>query len=297
MIGRISRLQHFSVGDGPGIRSTVFFQGCNLHCDWCHNPETIPLKAALLFYRERCTACGHCVQACSKKCHRSASGCHAFSRTACNLCGACVEACTPQALERCGQEMTLDEVFRFIEEDQDFYAASGGGVTLSGGEPLLQADFCGELVKKCRESKINTVIDTAGNIPYTAFEKILADTSMFYYDIKAAEEDYQAWTGGDGARIFANLKQLIADGADVTARIPMIPQYNLSPDYAERMILRLRSCGVKKVHLLPFHRLGSGKYQALGREYTCAGLAPPRKEDLEQLLILFSAAFEAAIAG
>ena len=154
MIGRISRLQHFSVGDGPGIRQYgFFFRAVTCTVIGAIIRKLFPSKRRCCFTGSAVQPAGTVCRLVQKKCHRLASGCHAFSRTACNLCGACVEACTPQALERCGQEMTLDEVFRFIEEDQDFYAASGGGVTLSGGEPLLQADFCGELVKNAAKVK------------------------------------------------------------------------------------------------------------------------------------------------
>lgn len=298
MVGKISRLQHFSIGDGPGIRSTLFFQGCNLHCVWCHNPETISREPVVLFYEEKCKECGRCVQVCAKGCHSFDSGVHLIQREICRHCGACVQTCTQKALELSGKEVTPEEVYQFFKEDQDFYEASGGGVTLSGGEPLLQADFCREILQKCCEDGIHTIVDTAGNVEYHAFEKVMPVTSLFYYDIKATnEQDYRRWTGGNAELIYTNLKRLIADGASVEVRIPLIPQYNLSQEYGRALISVLCSCGVKKVHLLPFHRLGSGKYRALSQAYACEKIVPPKNEEIRQLKELFSSEFETAVAG
>lgn len=294
----ISNLQHFSTGDGPGIRSAVFFQGCNLRCEWCHNPETIPKHPVLLFYRERCTGCARCSSVCPTGAQKTDAQGHSLDRSRCNRCGNCAERCPSDALCLSGRKHTLDEVLQFIYEDIDFYAASGGGVTLSGGEPLLQADFCAALAKECAKSAIPVLIETAGNVSYAAFDAVLPFVNQFYFDLKGANEsEYKEKTGGSFQLTIENLTRLVSDGADVTVRIPIIPGYNDNVDSCRSMAEILALTGVKTVHLLPFHRLGSGKYRALGREYHYQETRPPTSETMQALLFVFSTGFVAKADG
>lgn len=294
----ISHLQHFSTGDGPGIRSTVFFQGCDLHCEWCHNPEAIPKRPVLLLYRERCTGCGRCVHICPSGAHEIGTKSHTIDRSRCTLCGRCIENCQSDALRLSGREYTLDEVLQFICEDMDFYIVSGGGVTLSGGEPLLQADFCAALAKECVEREIPVLVETAGNVGYAAFQAVLPFVSQFYYDLKGAnEEDYREKTGGSFKLTVENLTRLVSDGAAVTARIPIIPGYNDSADYCRMLSEVLQLAGVKIVHLLPFHRLGSSKYRAMDNDYRYRDTHPPAMEKMNELLSVFSSEFSAKLDG
>ena len=235
--GFISELQHFSVGDGGGIRTTVFMQGCNMRCEWCHNPETIPIGGATLIYEK--------------------------------------ETCAS------GREMTVKDVMDYILEDTEFYEESGGGVTISGGEPLLQCEFCAALAKECRKRGINTIIDTAGNVPFACFEALIPYTDSFFFDIKGSNAaDYSEKTGGDFARITRNLKELVCLGCDITVRIPVIPNYDDSAEYLETCADLLLDIGITKLALLPFHRLGSAKYNALGQTYKYAETPPLPKDKI-----------------
>jgi pyruvate formate lyase activating enzyme len=294
----ISNLQHFSTGDGPGIRSAVFFQGCNLHCEWCHNPEAIPKRPVLLLYRERCTGCGRCTHVCPVGAHGIGARGHTIDRSRCILCGRCAENCPSDVLRLSGRKYTLGEVLQLISEDMDFYIASGGGVTLSGGEPLLQADFCEALAKECVEREIPVLVETAGNVGYAAFQTVLPFVSQFYYDLKGTnEEDYREKTGGSFQLTMENLTRLVSDGADVTARIPIIPGYNDSIGYCRMLADILQPTGVKTVHLLPFHRLGSSKYRAMDSDYRYQSVHPPTTEKMNELLSIFSSGFSAKLDG
>lgn len=292
----ISSMQHFSTGDGPGIRSTIFFQGCNLNCAWCHNPETIPSRPVLFFYGQRCRNCRLCVKACPNGAHEERSGQHHFIRSRCKASGGCALVCPQDALKLSGVEMTLREVLDYIYDDMDFYKASGGGVTLSGGEPMLQADFCAAVAENCKKNGISVIVDTAGNVDYSEFEKVAPFSDGFFYDLKGAtEEDYREKTGGSLKLAVSNMTRLIGDGAEVTARIPIIPGYNDNPDYCSRLCEILKKAGVKSVHLLPFHRLGSSKYEALSMYYRYRDTSPPDKEKMNILSEVFKTDFETKI--
>lgn len=286
--GIISDIQHFSTGDGPGIRTTVFFKGCNLHCEWCHNPETISELPELLFDERRCTGCGSCAAVCGNCAHSVNRGSHLINRSFCSGCGACAEACPAGALTLCGKGTDIDGIMEYILEDREFYASSGGGITLSGGEPLLQADFCRDLAKACKREKLHVLLETAGNVGYHEFEKLIAFIDGCYFDLKAGSEyKYFSATGGSLCLTIENMKRLVSDGCGVTARIPIIPGHNDTAYECLRMADALRLTGVRRVQLLPFHRLGSGKYHALGRTYGYVSSLPPSRESLAPLLEVF----------
>ena len=250
----ISDIQHFSLGDGDGIRSTVFFKGCNLHCPWCHNPETISSEPQILHYE--------------------------------NLRGD----------HLCGRSMTVAEVLWDVLEDADFYRESGGGVTLSGGEAMLQADGAAELAKELRADGIHVIMDTAGCVPYTEFEKVKPYISQYFYDWKACcAQDYARVTGGDYTLILENMKSLIAEGQSVRARIPLIPGFNTGREYSERMCGCLLYAGVKEVDLLPFHRMGSGKYRALGLRYAYGSKPPLSVAEAEEVALIYRRYFQVKI--
>lgn len=294
--GLISSIQHFSIGDGPGIRTTIFFQGCNLGCEWCHNPETIPCSPVLLYHRPLCQGCGNCAKVCPNSAHQMQSSDHIFYSHSCSVSGNCVRICPTGALRLSGELMTLEQVFGHIYEDMDFYRASGGGVTFSGGEPLLQADFCSALAERCSSQDIPVIVDTAGHITYSEFEKLLPYKVHFFYDLKAAsEEDYRTKTGGSLALAVTNLSRLVSDGAQVTVRIPIIPEFSDSILYCQRLRDILRQTKVEAVHLLPFHRSGSSKYKALNKNYVYEKVQAPSEEKLGRLLKVFAYDFDARI--
>ena len=240
----ITDIQHFSTGDGPGIRTTVFTKGCNLHCPWCHNPETISPKPQMLYYQV-----GKVI---TKK-----------------LTGSLVRVC---------------EIAEKIENDIDFYRESGGGVTVSGGECMLQADALVPLLDRLKQKNIHIIIDTAGCVAYSEFRKINPYVDCYFYDIKTADEEkYSKIVGGSIKRILDNFKSLRRDGKEVRVRIPIIPGFNADVKECERLANLLEQIGAETVDLLPFHRLGSGKYKAMNLSYAYKDLQPI---DIELLRLL-----------
>lgn len=249
----ISNVQHFSVGDGAGIRTTVFFKGCNLRCPWCHNPENLSAKPAVLRYR-------------------------ATGKT-----------------EILGNEITVEELLPELLEDREFYESSGGGVTLSGGEVLLQAPGAAALTAALREAGIGVLVDTAGCVPYSAFEQLRGLVSGYLYDYKTADKAKYAQIGGDLHRVEENLARLLAAGEQVQLRIPLIPDFNTDPESADAICSALKKIGVEAVELLPFHRLGSGKYEAMGLSYPYRDCLPLTKAELQDLENRYSRVFQVHI--
>lgn len=247
-------IQRNSFVDGPGIRTTVFFKGCNLHCKWCHNPESQSFAKQMMFYKDRCTACGKCREVCPN---------HLKS---CNFCGRCEFYCPAEARKICGKYYTVDEVFGEIIKDKAFYNNSRGGVTFSGGECMLQLDFLSEILEKCKTMGIHTAVDTAGNVPWESFEKILPFTDLFLYDIKAfLPEHHKAGTGVSNKLILENLKRL-SGKTDIIIRIPVIGGYNDNETELKRIAVFLQSVKTIDIELLPYHSMGEYKYEALGRK-------------------------------
>ena len=268
-------IQRFSWHDGPGIRTVVFFKGCNLHCFWCHNPESLSAASELLLYQEKCVRCGKCVAVCPHGCHHlSVSGGHEINREACTLCGKCTEACYADALKIAGRSLGIGEVMAEVLKDREFYELSGGGVTLSGGEPLLQVAGCEALLVKCRQAGIHTAVDTAGDVPWGSFERILAVTDLFLYDLKTLNPElHREACGAPNGRILENLRALGACCARIVIRIPVIPGFNDNPQEMASLAGFLRDIPrIEKVELLPFHTFGSIKYRALGVDYPAGRL-------------------------
>ena len=263
--------------DGPGIRTTVFFKGCNLACAWCHNPESQRIAPELMLYKDKCRGCGKCREKCP----------HALS--SCDLCGRCALYCPHDARELCGREYTTDEVLQTVRKDKSFYEASGGGVTLSGGECMLQLDFIEELLQKCKEDGIHTAVDTAGCVPAAAFDRILPYTDLFLFDVKCVDsEKHKRYTGVGNEQILANLRRLLAMGRPLWVRIPIVPTVNDTVGEMEAIRNLLAVCGKpERVELLPYHAMGEHKYAALGREST--PFSPPTDAQMEELRRVFLA--------
>ena len=268
-------IERNSYVDGPGIRTTVFFKGCNLRCAWCHNPESQSPKPQMMFYKNKCTGCGKCKEKCPN---------HLES---CELCGKCTIYCPRDAREICGKEYTVDEVMREILKDKVFYENSGGGVTFSGGECMLQIDFLEEILKVCMENGIHTAVDTAGHVPYEYFERILPYTNLFLYDVKCYDsEKHKKYTGVRNELILENLKKLLATGKSVWVRIPIIPTVNDTVEESQRIKAYISSCGKpEKIELLPYHAMGEHKYAAINRESHMFPI--PSKETMEDLNKIF----------
>ncbi len=262
MKATIFDIQRNSFVDGPGIRTTVFFKGCNLRCAWCHNPESQRGEKEFLLYPDKCTGCGRCKSI-------TTDDTDFF--------------CYNDAKEICGKDYSVDEVFAEVIKDKTFYDNSNGGVTFSGGECMLQIDFILEILKKCKENGIHTAVDTAGHIPWESFEKILPFTDLFLYDIKAMNEEiHKEYTGVTNTRILENLKKLLKSDVDVWVRIPVISGVNDTEDEMQKIKSFFDINGYpEKVELLPYHAMGEHKYEALDR--TTQKFEVPDNKEIEKL--------------
>lgn len=278
MKANIFQIKRFAVHDGDGLRTTVFFKGCPLKCVWCHNPEGIAVKPQLGYFEHKCISCGECVSACPNGAHKINSEKHFFNRELCNNCGMCEEVCLGNAITFYGKEYTIDELLSILLEDKDFYDNSNGGVTLSGGECLLYADFCENLLKKLKENKIDTAVDTCGFVPKSTLDKVIPYTDVFLYDIKAFDSNvHKKYTGQSNEIILENLRYLDAKGCKIEIRIPFIPGINDGEiDKIGEFLKTLNN--IIKVKVLPYHNYAGSKYQSLSMINTLPLRVPTETE-------------------
>ncbi len=290
LLGKVFNIQRFSIHDGPGIRTTVFMKGCNLRCFWCHNPESISPKTQIRYYSDKCICCMACAE-CPNTAHifkADANGfIHLFDRTKCEGCGICIEKCYSEALVLDGKYYDADSLFAEIKKDISFYGEDGGA-TFSGGEPLLQADFIAEVAKKCKEAGISVTLDTAANLPFSEFEKVLPYTDYVLFDVKHWDsETHKRATGVGNERIKENLAKLLVSDIKVRIRVPLIPGVNASEEDARRIALYVKDCidesggKIDRFEFMPFHGTALGKYQSLGLDYAAKSLEAPSKEEVE----------------
>jgi glycyl-radical enzyme activating protein len=277
--GLIFDIQRFSLFNGPGIRTTVFFKGCPLRCSWCHNPEGVKAGPELLFSLDRCVGCGNCITACVRDVHRQGpDGAHTLDRQYCTVCGACARVCPSDALELCGDWTSVREIMAVVLRDRDYYADSGGGLTLSGGEPLLQPEFAKALLTMAKAEGLHTALETSGCAVWARIEAILTVTDLFLFDIKETDATRHAqWTGVQWQPIRENLQRLAATGARIVLRLPVAPGYNDRLDHFQAVADLARELGVTEADLLPYHRFGESKLAALGR-----GDVPPACREPDQ---------------
>lgn len=276
MNANIVEIKRFAVHDGDGIRTTVFFKGCPLKCLWCHNPETLSSKRQLAFYGHKCIGCGKCAKVCG--CHTFSGNVHRVDRTKCTMCGKCAAVCPQSALEIFGTEMSTDEICTALLKDKDFYNESDGGITLSGGECLIQSDACLEILSEMKKCGINTAVDTCGCIPQENIAKVIPHTDTFLYDVKAIDNDIHIkCTGKSNKLILENLKYIDSCGAKIEIRIPYIPGYNDGQiDKIGKFLSGLSH--VIRVRVLPYHNYAASKYAALNINNTLPPLIPAEKE-------------------
>lgn len=283
MVGKVFQIQRFSLYDGPGVRTVVFFKGCPLRCIWCHNPEGLSIKRQILYSPSRCIGCMDCVSVCPHGCHSQMDGAHCFDAAACLGCGACAEQCCTGALSLAGMEMTPEEVMEQVLRDQGVYLRSGGGLTLSGGEPFAQPEFALRLLQMAKEAKIHTAVETCGFCAAEIMQEAAKYTDLFLYDYKATgAELHQKLCGVSNETILSNLKLLNALDAEVVLRCPIIPGQNDDPDHIRGIgaVAAAHEC-VRQVHLEPYHRLGIEKAAQLGMDRVFE-TAPPDKTLMEQ---------------
>ena len=278
---RFIDIKRFAVHDGPGIRTTLFLKGCPLRCIWCHNPESRFPQPELAIHYAKCTCCGECSKVCS--CHQIVNGVHEFKRADCKACGRCVEACPSGALELFGKTITVEEAASKLLEDRIFYA-DDGGITISGGEPLVHGEFCAELLKRMKEEGIHCAVDTCGNVPWAAFEAVLPYTDMFLYDFKCADfEKHKRLTGCGNELILENLKRLNETRKDIEIRMIMVPGHNMDESdlrAAGAFLAPLKS--VSAVRLLSYHSLARSKFKAVGHPDTMPDVPSPDVDTLEK---------------
>ena len=263
MTGAIFDIQRFSIHDGPGIRTTVFFKGCPLNCAWCHNPEGISRAHLLSFRPALCIGCGYCFRTCPLQCHRMEDGKHFLERARCEACGRCAAECYAGALELVGREASVEGIMREVLRDKAFYDNSGGGLTLSGGEPLMQPDFAFALLGAAKDAGLHCCVETSGCAARASFDLVRPKVDLFLYDIKETDSArHVEFTGRPNDQILANLRHLHGEGANIILRLPMIPGYNDRPDHFDGIAALARDLpGLKGVEIMPYHQLGENKVE------------------------------------
>lgn len=282
--GIIFAIQRFSIHDGPGIRTLVFFKGCNLRCMWCSNPESQNFNPELFFHPEKCTGCLACVDVCPCNAIRREDGQLVFQRDLCQNCGSCTLACSTKAREMKGRKMTVQEVIEEVKKDEDFYVNSGGGVTLGGGDPLTNPEFAESILIECKKAGIHTALETAGHVSWSAFEKVLPYTDLFLYDLKHMDPGiHKEYIGVDNSVILSNLEKLAGSTTKIIVRTPIIPDFNDQDAEILKIALFISKLNISELHLLPYHRYGEDKYRFLGHKYPFAGKEGIDDTRIEQL--------------
>ncbi len=285
-------IKRYAINDGPGIRITVFFKGCPLSCVWCHNPESISPQPQKMFTPAKCIGCGECVKACpNQACKLTASGIVTDPQR-CDLSGRCADVCPTLATEISGKTKSIPELLTIIEKERPLFDQSGGGVTFSGGEPLLYPEYLGNILEQCGERQIHRTIDTCGLVKTETLLKIAEQTNLFLYDLKLMDsEKHKEYTGVDNTLILKNLTALAATGSEILIRIPLIKGVNADPDNltaTAEFVSQLP--GEKKgVNLLPYHDIATHKYQKLGERYLADNLREPNETNLQQAIDCFAA--------
>lgn len=287
--GLITDIQRFSVDDGPGIRTTVFLKGCPLRCLWCHNPECISPKVQLRYVESACILCGACERVCPSKVHHVTEINHQVDFEKCIACGACVKACAYDALSLSGKTVTVEDVILEVMKDKRYYDTSGGGITISGGEPLMQPEFTLALLVAAKELNLHTCMETCGYVEENALKEAAELTDVFLYDYKATDPfAHQALTGAGNQRILDNLDMLYHLGASIILRCPIIPGCNMDPAHFDGIIALLAKYpNILRAELMAYHKMGTAKYKQLGKPYTLSHLPDMSPEQKAETLAYF----------
>ncbi len=286
MQGTVFNIQRFSLFDGPGVRTVVFLKGCPLSCKWCHNPEGLKQYPQVMYNASRCIGCGSCAEVCKKGLHAITDGLHTYTRNGCDNCGSCAEACYSNALALVGMAVSADDVISQVMKDDGVYKESGGGVTLSGGEPLMQWQFALEILKKAKENGISTCMETSGYADSDVVRQVAQYTDIFLFDYKATgSELHRELCGVGNEKILANLCLLDELGKHTVLRCPIVLGLNDTDEHIEGIAKTARQYGcVKEIHLEPYHRLGISKSNQLGEKCDYEGDVPDKDKMKEYCL-------------
>jgi pyruvate formate lyase activating enzyme len=291
--GQIFNLQRFSLHDGPGIRTTIFLKGCPLRCLWCDNPESQRMESQIVYWDERCIRCNTCLTVCTRSAIEIDDAEHKhIVNERCDLCGRCLEECYAGAWEQIGRAMTVIEVVELVEQDRLFYEQSGGGITLSGGEPTTQIEFSQSILQICHNRGIHTAIETCGHVSWNTWERLLPHLDLILYDLKEVDPIQHTYcTGTSNELILDNLRKLARTDKPIILRRVVIPGLNDSPASLEALGRLLQELGtIQEVNLLPYHHFGRGKYERLGKEYPMGNtpaLQADQLADLRDLLMSY----------
>ncbi|MBP8691588.1 MAG: glycyl-radical enzyme activating protein [Sedimentibacter sp.] len=276
----IFNIQKFSVHDGPGIRTTVFFKGCPLKCLWCHNPESQSKGKEILYDKSKCSLCGTCIRACRNQAIEIKGKTLMTNMDKCSFKGDCVFACINSARQIAGKEYTLDEVMKEVLKDRVFYKNSGGGVTLSGGEPLIHAEFVEAFLKELKKENIHTAVDTCGYGDFKVIERIAEYTDLFLYDLKITDDEkHILYTGVSNKIIIDNLFKLSKIHDNINLRLPLIEGINADENHILEVLRLIKGMNINKVNLLPYHDIARHKYEKLGRPFA-GNMEKPADEKL-----------------
>lgn len=293
-MGTVFNIQKFSTHDGPGIRTVVFLKGCPMRCLWCSNPESQTMSASIFWDERKCIGCRMCQKACA---HSILPGMQGVEKN-CTLCGDCVRACPAQALEYMGEEKTAAMVMEAVNKDKAFYEESGGGVTISGGEPLLQPDFVLALAREMKKEGYHLALETTGDAEWDVAEKVFEMFDMILYDIKHMDpKQHKKYTGVSNERILANACRAREKGVPIIYRVPFIGGVNASLENMEKLGQFALETGVREIHLLPYHTYGENKYKLLRKQYNCRAYRPSEEEIKEIQTMLESKGIFVKVGG
>ena len=278
-------IRKYSIHDGPGIRTTVFFKGCPLRCWWCHNPEGQDVEPELVYRKSRCIGCDECSKSCQREAISLVAQSISVNREKCVTCNNCCRVCPSDALSIAGKQMSVKEILEEIEKDRTFYEESRGGVTFSGGEPLMQPDFLNALLKECKERAIHTAVNTCGFAQYEIIDRIRDKVDLFLYDIKTMDNrKHRKYTGASNEQILKNLKKLAESGSSIVISFPIIPGINDDDKNVTRTAKFISSLpNIQQVNLLPYHRAGIEKYKNLGKPYKLDKIQPPSNQRVKSV--------------
>ena len=290
MTGIVFDIQRYSIHDGPGIRTLVFLKGCPLTCKWCCNPEGQKSQPEIRFLETKCVSQGKCKAPCLKVCPGGAISLNEEGKPEtdieiCQSCGKCAEACYYGARILSGKKMTIEELLSEVRKDEPFYRNSSGGVSIGGGEPIVQFEFTREFLKRCKEHSLHTVIETCGHVPWEHLQSVLEYVDLVYFDIKhMSPQKHRELVGVSNDLILRNARYVLSrNNTQVIVRVPTIPGFNDSEENIKATASFVAESGGKMMELLPYHRLGTSKYRQFGREYELKDIKTPTKEQMQKL--------------